>query len=61
VKLMVNALVAHDGLWMSIHGLRLIPINDVLWMFFGHPIYTFIPSRKFLVYRTSFGHPMDLS
>ncbi|EFX78518.1 hypothetical protein DAPPUDRAFT_105245 [Daphnia pulex] len=39
---MVNALVGY-GLWMSIHGLRLIP-NYVIWMYFGHPIYPSIPS-----------------
>jgi hypothetical protein len=28
-----NPLLSHDGFWMSIHALRLIP-NDVLWMYF---------------------------
>jgi hypothetical protein len=36
-------LVAHDGLWISTHGLSLSP-NDVLWMCFGHLNYRSMPS-----------------
>ncbi len=38
-------LVAHDGLWISTHGLSLSP-NDVLWMCFGHLNYRFMPSLE---------------
>ena len=65
----ISTLVAHDGLWISTHGLSLSP-NDVLWMCFGHLNYRSMPSLEVIcglskvhpvvIHRMSYGYHITI-